>query len=247
MKSGDVELSPEDQAILRHVALYRLTLAEVVSQLFFGGNAGRAGRLLGGLAKNGFLNRHNKIANGALPGPVTNYTLTPEGARAAGAEKERGEPLGPLALPTHLAVLWFCCLSDRRRYRLEPEELKSLLGDKSVHPNTACCIAEEEDGPCLYRIFPTTANPVNAMSQLRDTVSEAWDKKPTLRSWMESGDLGFVVLAESKPKCSDLEKLVRKYTGDTERIDHDCRILVRFAPSPKGVKKALAAFKGPRA
>ncbi len=242
MKSGDVELGSEVQAILRHVALYRLTLLEVASRLFCAGNAGRAGRLLGGLAKDGFLNRHDKIANGALPGGVTIYTLTPEGARAARAGKERGQPLGPAALPTHLAVLWFCCLSDRRRYRLEPEELKSMLGDESIHPNTPCCITEEEDGPRVYRIFPTKANPTNAMRQLRESISEAWEK-PTLRTWMESGDLGSVVLGESKPKCSDLEKLVGKHAAE----ELDCRVLIRFAPSPEGVKKALAAIKRPNA
>jgi len=239
MKSGEVEeLRPQDQALLRHVALYRMTLPQIASRLFCAGNAGRAGSALGRLAKNGFLNRHDKISNGALPGRVTIYTLTPEGARAAGVKKERGQPLGPSALPTHFAVLWVCCLSDRRRYRLEPEEVKSLIGDESVHPNTACCITEEEDGPRVYRIFPTTSEPAGAMRQLRASISEAWEN-PTLRSWMESGDLGFLVLAESKQKCSDLEKLLRKAVRGENRIEHDCRILVRFAPSPKGAKKAL--------
>lgn len=246
MKSGEGELPPEYQAILRHIGLYRLTLLEVASQLFCSGNAGRAGRFLGSLAKDGYLNRHDKIENGALPGGITIYTLTPEGARAAGVGKERGQPLGPSALPTHLAVLWFCCLSDRRRYRLEPEELTLLLGDESIHQNTACCITEEEDGPRVYRIFPTKANPINAIGQLRKSVSEAWEN-PTLRSWMESGELGFVVLAESKSKCSDLDKLMRKNFRDDERIEHDCHVLIRFAPSPEGVKKALAAIKRSRA
>lgn len=236
-----MDLRLKDLAILRHVALYRLTLPDVVDRLFCRGKGGDATTILVNLAKAGLLLHHKKKE--ALGGEQPYFTLTREGARIVGGPEDRSEPLGESALRTHLAVIWFCCMGDRRRYRLEPDELKALLGQRSLHENIPCCISEEEDGPRVYRVYPTSTDPRSTVRQLRTNIGEAW-QNAAMRPWIEARDLGFAVLAEKPSKCADLERLVKKAGRDDQGLQQECCILVRFAPSPKGVKMALAELRG---
>lgn len=233
-----MDLRPRDLAILRHVALYRLTLPIVIQRQYCAEGKTDPTTILNKLAKLGLLRPHTKVTDGALPGRIAFYTLTPEGARAVSAPKDRAEPLGPASLRSHLAILWFCFLSDRRRFRLEPEELRELFGDRAPHANIACCITEEEDGPRVYRVYGTATDRAKTMKQLRSNIAKAWET-PELRPWLDAGDLAFAILGETRPKCADLQKALQPDRREGASPRNDCHVIVRFAPGPAGVKKAL--------
>lgn len=233
-----MDLRPRDLAILRHVALYRLTLPIVIQRLYCVEGRTDPTTILNKLAKLGLLRPHTKMGDGALPGRVAYYTLTPDGARVVSAPKDRAEPLGPASLRIHLAVLWFCFLSDRRRYRLEPEELRELFGERAPHANIACCITEEEDGPRVYRVYGTATDRAKSMKQLSSNIAKAWEV-PEHRPWLEAGDLAFAILGETRPKCTDLEKALQSGGREGASPRNDCHVIVRLGPSPAGIKKAL--------
>jgi len=237
-----MELRPRDLAILRHVALYRLTLPLVVERLICREHGGNAGTILVNLAGEGLLRHHNLAETGAFPGPVKFFTLTSAGASVIGLTEDRGEKLGPRALRTHLATLWFCHLSDERRYRLEPDELTSLFGKGVVHPNVACCLAEESDGPKVYRIYETSTDVNRSVKQLRASIATTWESA-ALRPWLMTGDMGFTVLAETQDKVKRLNKAIRKTKKEKASVVDECHVIVRFAPSPVTLKAALAAAR----
>lgn len=237
-----MDLRPTDLAILRHVALYRLTLPLVVERLVCRKHGGNAGTILVKLASKGLLRHHKTAETGALPGPVRFFTLTPKGASVVGLREERGEPLGPHALESHLATLWFCHMSDARRYRLEPAELKSLFGDGAPHPNIACCLAEESDGPKVYRIYESSTDVRRSIKQLRESIAATWESK-ILRPWLMSGEMGFAVMGETKSKCGHLNKAIKEVRKDKPSVVDECHVIVRFAPSTRTLKAALAAVR----
>lgn len=236
-----MELRPRDLAILRHVALYRLTLALIVERLFCqaGGNAGT---VLASLASAGFLRHLKKKSDGAFPGPVGFFTLTPAGARAIGVSEDRAEKLGASALRKHLATLWFCCLGERRRHRLDPDELKSLFGTNPPHPNIPMCLADEPEGPRVYRVYETSTDIIKSIKQLRASIAKLWEST-TVRPWMISGDLGFAVLAETRPKCTALDKALKGAGKEKPSVAEECHVIVRFAPSPSTLKAALTGLR----
>lgn len=232
-----MELRPRDLAILRHVALYRLTLPQIVEKLFCQ-EGGNAGSILATLAGAGLLRSHKKKNEGALPGPVGFFTLTPAGERTTGVLEDRSEKLGPAAIRMHLAVVWFCCMSGRRRYRLEPKELKSLFGEHPPHANVAMCLADDSDGLRLYRVYQSSTDVRKSIKQIRASVGKLWES-PRLRAWLVSGDLGIAVLAETRSKCADLEKAMMAAGKEKPSVADECHIIVRFAPSPATLKAAL--------
>lgn len=236
-----MDLSPMDLAILKHVGLYRLTFPIVVERLFCKARGGIGGTLLSELARAGFLRHHKKLADGAFQGGVPFFTLTPSGARMAGVSEDRGAVLGAPALRTHMAVLWFCCLSDRRRHRLEPSELREAFGDDAPYPNVAFCIGEEDEGPKIYRVYETATNVALSIKRLRLAIAKLWET-PRVRPWLMCGDLGFAVLAETRAKCGHLTTAMKSASKDKPGIADDCHVIVRFAPSPPTLKSAIASL-----
>lgn len=223
------ELRPLDRTILAHIALYRMTLKEVVARLFLDNDAPRAGTTLAALQRRGYL------VSEKLPGGTRYYTLTSSGASTIGSPKERGEPLGPAAIGNHLATLWFCCLAERRRHRLEPTDLRELFGADAPHHNIGHCVSDEPDGQCVFRVYEASGEPQNVVKKTIQTVREA-KLKPTLRSAMESGSYRIAVLAETPEKCQHVRQLL-------ERGDEAIEVVVRFAPSPRTFEDAIKRLR----
>ena len=97
-------LTERDEAILKHVARYRLTTTEVLRRLFFaeakpGGEKNVVRRLTG-----------DYLAAQPLYGKRVYYQLTPMAAKTVGESEESATPFGPQALVRLYGVLAFCCL-----------------------------------------------------------------------------------------------------------------------------------------
>jgi len=102
-----MQLPPRYQAVLRHVARYRLTLRAVIGKLLLPATGepppslleerrSQGGNVLVRLTSYGLLNHHHHKSKEFPPlaGNVPYFTLTPAGAKAVGAPADRAEELG---------------------------------------------------------------------------------------------------------------------------------------------------------
>ena len=130
-------VTDRDEAILRHIGLYRLTIREVLATAF---NLEHPGNVLQRLRDAKLIEQRSK----GLPGKVSYYQLTARGA-ADRVSLERTKPLGGPALRQHLAVLWFCHLDTGSRTRLEEVDIRRLFDDHSPAARQAAFCVEEND------------------------------------------------------------------------------------------------------
>lgn len=242
-KSGDSGHGERHLAILRHVALYRLTFRRAVYRAVSAvPDESTAGTALSRLVFDGMLVSHDKANKEALPGGTTYYTLSARGAKTAGVPANRSDPFKE-ALYDHLAALWFCCLSGDRRYRLEPAELEELLGGDAPRHNTTHCVAAEPVGHRLYRLYRTGTDAASAVKQVREYVEEEC-KKPSLRDWIRTREYGFAILSETPEMCRQLRTLIQKGTGGERPLIEDAHVVAAVCPGPATFKQAHAALGG---
>ena len=107
------------EAILAHVARYRLSTFAVMSRLphFAGESPRHLRRLLRDSREAGL------VTSAALHSGSRYWFLTPVGATRCGLDESRSGPLSETAKLRAYALLLFCCLSDRPRHRLTASEL----------------------------------------------------------------------------------------------------------------------------
>ncbi|MBA3313064.1 MAG: hypothetical protein H0T47_07220 [Planctomycetaceae bacterium] len=113
-----LRLTPRDQALLAHVARYRLTTVDVVQRLLRPNVSRNAiGKVLSRLCAAGLLHKY------PLLHPTLYYVLGDGGAQALGIGTHRTLPLGPQSLPMEYGVLLYATLGSERRQRLTKQEL----------------------------------------------------------------------------------------------------------------------------
>ncbi len=107
------------EAILAHVARYRLSTFAVMSRLphFAGESPRHLRRLLRDSRAAGL------VTSAALHSGGRYWFLTPVGATRCGLDESRSGPLSETAKLRAYALLLFCCLSGRPRHRLTASEL----------------------------------------------------------------------------------------------------------------------------
>ena len=107
------------EAILAHVARYRLSTFAVMSRLphFAGESPRHLRRLLRDSREAGL------VTSAALHSGSRYWFLTSAGATRCGLDESRSGPLSETAKLRAYALLLFCCLSDRPRHRLTVSEL----------------------------------------------------------------------------------------------------------------------------
>lgn len=112
-----IVLQDRDQAILAHVARYRLTTLETVHHLFFpeASSQEAAKTVLRRL-------RGTHLQSRPLYLRRVYYQLTAVAAQALGEPEEIAKPLGPQALPRAYSVLAYCCHGPAERPRLTRAE-----------------------------------------------------------------------------------------------------------------------------
>jgi hypothetical protein len=226
-------------AILQHVGLYRLTIDAVVRHLFFNDvpktkTKDPVQSALDELVGEKLLRKQE------LPHKVDCWTLTVLGTKKAGVPRARGLPTGPQATPTHLPVLWFCCMAEQRRYRLEPkEDLAPLLGDWKPHNNIPHCICQDDDGPRIYRLFTPSTEPIEAVQSAIATLDEIFITNRELYEWIEARDYGFALLGATSSKCADFNRLIEKAPEGILPLSQRCQCIARLGPSPDTIRMAL--------
>ncbi len=216
-----------DALLLRHVALYRLTLPAIVRSAFFGGK--EPGHVLKRLCDLGQLLAHLR----SLPGGLTYYLLTPSGCALANAPKERAESFQGAAFELALGVLTFCFLGRVRRYRLEPTEVETALGCTQP-PNVPFVVTDELGSPCVLRIVQgATGTPQQLVRQLGELADKLADR-PDLERRLATGELGFGVLAPTAQKCLAIEK-----AASQSRVGKELTIVVDVGATAESVALLL--------
>lgn len=206
-------MEDRDLTILRHVGLYRITLRPVLERVIFEGRS--CGAVLQRLRSEGLLQV------GKFPRNVSYYQLTPKATAILALPVSRATPFGAQALHTHLAVLWFCCMGQARRFRLEPEKLGRLF-PKQTPSGDHCLDEEKKDKPRIYRLYAPDAHAAtrNVVREIRASFHESTDNRE-LDKWVEAHRYAFAILVETPERRAALKAALKAtYEGDRPLTGH---------------------------
>lgn len=229
-------MQDRDIAILRHIGLYRLTLRAVLDRVFFNGVP--PGDVLQRLRDAG------DIVTRKLPRNTSYYQLSTEGANLIGVPANRAQPLGPKALHTHLAILWFCTMDGVERYRAEPSHLKHAEIPKDALTGDHCVEVDDKGRGRILQVYVpgTKTSPVRIQRRLRESLNRALDSS-TGRELIEARRYGFAVLVDLETKRTNIRDIVARTKLGRHPLQHWAHFQVNLAPSPQTLDMYLARTK----
>ncbi len=240
---------PTDLPILRHVALYGLTFTYPVQRLFFPEDKfenrenalERAGDALHGLACAGLLTTTYQKEPLRFNKDYKYYILTKEGANRVGAKPGVTKP--PKDTSTSLAILWMCTMEKKRFYRVEHDELQSILGDRAPHHNVYHVLSEDKFGPVVYRVYASDSEPSDVLKHAAKNCLEPALNNSTLRPLVDVGDYGFAILLPDERRRSATQKLFAKAKEDGPSLSRIARFTIRLGPTPQTLAEAIRGLK----
>ena len=206
-----------DEKILKHIGKHALSIRAVIERLFFEGAT--CDHVINRLIK------ENRIVSDAgIPGGVCYYRLSLSEARARSIPDHRARPKKGAALRQALQILWFCCMSEKKRNRLERKKVAETFGNGTGSGKPHCAEAEQENS-IVYRIYAPGPNSRDdyMLKSIRSDYERGLER-PEIRSWLEDRAFGFAVLVETAERKERLKKLISK-TGP-----RDVRIVVEVVP-----------------
>ena len=207
---------PRDEKILKHVALYRLSIRAVIEHLFFDGKSSDdvIARLV---------NEEKCLQVAKLPNRISYYYLSVTAARKRGVKESRAQGGQARSLRRSLAVLWFCCMTPTNRHRIERNTLTKLFGRHNGLGIPHCWEPIGEKGRLIHRIYtPGPNTPDDDVVRTLRKDAESTIAHPQLAPLVLAHLYVFAVLVEHPQR---LEKI-------RETLD-------RAAPLPVSVKIEL--------
>lgn len=219
-----------DEQIIKHIGKYGVSIRAVIERLFF--NGATCDNVLNRLIKERRIASHHSI-----PGGLCYYRLTLGEARARSVPEHRARPKRGAALRQALQVLWFCCMTEKVRNRLERKRVGENFGNGpgSGKPH---CVESGEERSVVYRIY--APGPHSRDGYLLRSIQQDMEKgleHPELRSWIEAKAFEFVVLAETTERKDRLKRLINK-TGP-----YPARIVVHVVPGLTTLGEAIRERK----
>jgi hypothetical protein len=197
-------MTDRDDKIIKHIGRYGVSIRAVIEKLFFEGST--CDHVLNRLIREGRI-----ASKGGIPGGLCYYHLTISEARSRGVpdHRARGKKRSR-ALREALQVLWFCCMSDKKRNRIERRQMGASFetGKGSGKPHLA-----EIDGDrhIVYRVYtPGPNSRDNYLLKVIRADFEAASEMPTLKGWIEDAAFGFALLVETDERKERLKRLLRK-------------------------------------
>lgn len=182
--------------VLAHIGLYSLTTVKAVARVFFDDREDSSRGVIRTLREKKLIESHD-LAAGSY------YQLTPEGVKALhhiGNDIPRGRAtkLGSeQSLQKHLHILCYCALGTPRRHRLEPGEVRSLLGDAAgtALQGANLCVEETGERPTLVQTYVPAGGTKAAQVLVKlENVHSEGRRDATICSWMDGGHLQMRVL-----------------------------------------------------
>jgi hypothetical protein len=210
-------MTERDEKILKHIGKYGLSIRPVIEKLFLDGAT--CDHVVNRLVK------EKRIVSAAgIPGGLCYYRLSLSEARARCVPEHRARPKKGAALRQALQVLWFCCMSDKNRNRLERKKVGEMFGNGNGSGKPHCAEVDAEHS-IVYRVY--APGPNSRDDYLLKCIRSDYERgieRPELRGWMEARSFAFAVLVETTARKERLKRLISK-TGP-----YAVRILVEVVP-----------------
>ena len=223
-----------DDAILKHLGQYGLSLRPVVARCFFGG--GNPGNVLQRLVKAGKI-----VAHDQLPQKRSYYQLSPSEAATRIFPASRADVLDGANLDRRLAILWFCTMGKQQRQGLLPQDVFAML--QRNMPNAPHCIEQPDRGKqrlLRMKVVSSDWQPTDVVDWVRKTIQE--DRHHAVhREWLESRQYGYAILVDDPSANGDRAKAILKEVKKSGlyRKNH---VPVEFAPSATTLAIALKSL-----
>jgi hypothetical protein len=142
-----------DERILKHVALHRLSIRAVIEHLFFEGKSCDD-------VINRLVSKDRLLSAEKLPDRISYYRLTLTAARARGVQENRARNQGvqTRSIRRALAMLWFCCMGQTVRHKIERQKLRQLFADAPGMGIPHCWEPLDEVRRLVYRVYTPGPN-----------------------------------------------------------------------------------------
>ena len=179
-----------DEKILKHIGKHGLSIRAVIEKLFFDGAT--CDNVINRLIK-----EKRIVSEASIPGGLCYYRLSLSEARSRSVPDHRAHPKRGAALRQALQVLWFCCMSEKNRNRLERKKVAETFGDGPGSGKPHCAEAGEEHS-IVYRIY--APGPNSRDEYVLKSISGDYEKaleRPEIRTWLHDKAFGFAVLVET--------------------------------------------------
>jgi len=225
-------MEERDLKILQHVGLYRISLRPVLQRLFFGD--ANPGAVLQRLREEGWLR------TGKLPRNVSYYQLTGKAAGYLDLPLSRATPFGAQALLGHLATLWFCCMQQTPRYRVDEDKLDRLFPQGA--PSGDHCVEGGAPKSRVYRVCVP-----NAEARIRNIVRQARTiyrraiAVPGLGRWVADHRYAFAILVEMQERKSALKDALQAAYEGARPLTAHAYFRIEVVP---GFRTISRAFEG---
>ena len=230
-------ITQRDEAILRHIARHRLSIREVLQELFFKSEdacGSCVAKLLKTTKERGPLIDSAKFTTDG--NSYSYYQLTEDGARAVGL-KEPPRVNDERSAHAALAALWFCHMVEKTKLLLTEAEEQKLLG--AAPEGVRHCIQPDGDWSVLHELYvpaPHTKEE-DVIDRIRKRIDER-RKVPVFREWIASRNLGFAVLVEREERRDTLRSRIGK--ADLRRFTS---VIVELAPGASTLRSFIDARK----
>ena len=188
--------------ILSHIATHRVSVREILEQHLFGGRS--VGRELWELStERGLIS-----AQQALSRQRSYYQLTNRGASLLGLSEHWARPLGAQSLVSNLSLVWFCCMGELERRRVERTTLAERLGFNV--PGGYHCVEKDGKRFRFYRVYvPMPGTRIREIIRaLRDLVARSRDDQ-NLQELIKDRVYGFAVLLETPMRAKAVSDRIR--------------------------------------
>ena len=146
-----------------------------------------------------------------------------------------------------LAILWACCMGNKRFHLLNHKEFSELFDGKSTHHNVAHAISEQteessEPITVVYRLCRTLAEPKQVVRQARGYYEKALQVE-SLRPLVEVGDYAFAILVPTEDRRKEVQKLLARADGQSKPLNRLARFTVRLGPTTQTLREAIKGLK----
>jgi hypothetical protein len=223
-------MEDRDQKILTHIGLYRLSIRAVIEHLYFEGKT--SDRVLSRLMKDEKLHR----SENAFPGGISYYQLKLSEARngPASVPENRARTQGARAVRQALAALWFCCMTEKKRQKLDTAKIIKLYQKDIIRPH---CAEVSPQGNMLYSLYVPGPNSRDDYlpKRLQHDI-QAISAFPQLGTLLKLKKMGFAVLVETEQRKEKLARILRRQAPDAA-------VLIEVVPGPNTLQTAIKDFQ----
>lgn len=213
-----------DRTILEHLARYRVSVRAVLSRL------NDANKVLKPALER-LLGSELVVADRSLPGNRALYCLSKKGAAVLDVSESRARHFRGQAMHKHLGVLLFCHVAGCKRYRLEDQELRELVGDPL--PEGTHCMAQIDDHPVLLGVYVPGAETSlrSIVRRVRELIVDA-RRVPALRDMIAAGRFGIALVVTTSQRRKVISRTLSRPEADGRpALARQVRIIVESLPA----------------